>query len=145
MISAAIFVCIVFLLIYGNPIVLKNKNDFGRAVKNIDSEMITLNEITPFEWDIVYSFAPYTPKQEIENIIGFKSNYIKETLSEGMLQLIFVKENKMVCNIWGYNSDLGYDISFWTATEIYGQIRYEDEASFSVVREDNIILLVRNE
>jgi hypothetical protein len=143
-ISAVLFVCIMFLVIFGNPIILKNRYDFGHAVKNLSTETITLNEITSFEWDIVYSFAPYTPKQEMEKIIGFKSNYITETVSEGMLQLIFVKDNKVVCNILGYSSNLGYSISLWTGAEDYCQIRYEDDISFSVEYEDNVPLLVRN-
>jgi hypothetical protein len=143
-VSSIIFVCAMFLFIFGNPIVLKNRYNFGQAVKNISTETITLNEITPFEWGTVYSFAPYTPKREMENIIGFNSNYITETLNEGMVQLIFVKGNKVVCNIQGYTSELGYNISIWTGAESYCQVRYEEAISFSFEHKDNIISLVRN-
>ena len=140
---AALFVCLVLLAFFGNPIVLKNGYDFGQAVKNINAQTIELNDITTFEWDMVYSFTPYTSKQEMENVIGFKSSHITETMSEGMVQLIFVKGNKVVCCIQGYNSNLGYDISLWGA-ESHCQISYADDISFSVERKDNMLLLVRN-
>jgi len=142
-ISAVFVICIAFLVIFGNPIILKNRSDFGYAIKNISTETIKLNEITPFEWDIVYSFSPYTPKQEIENIIGFKSNHITETVNEGMIQLIFVRGNKVVCNIQGYSSNLGYSISLWSGEEKgHCQIRAEDDIAFLVEhKEDGIILL----
>ena len=144
--SAVLFVCIVFFGVFGNPIVLKNRYDFGQAIKIIGSETITLSEITPFEWDNVYSFSPYTSKQEMENIIGFQSNNITQTVSEGMVQLLFVKGDKVVCDIVGYSSNLGYSISLWTDDEKnYCQIRRKDNIAFSVKREGDILVLLRSE
>ena len=140
-----LFFCIMVLAIFGNPILLKNRYDFGNAVKSLTADTITLQEITPFAWDVVYSFTPYTPKREIERVIGFKSNSITETVSEGMVQLIFVRGNKVVCNIQGYSSDLGYRISLWTGAESSCQARYEENVSFSVEQEESVVLLVRNE
>lgn len=35
-------------------------------------ETVKFSDITPFEWDKVYSFPPYTPKEKIYKVIGFK-------------------------------------------------------------------------
>ena len=144
MIGAVLFACVIFFSIFGNPLILKNGYDFGRAVKAIKAETVTLNEITPFEWETVYSFAPYASKQEMESIIGFKSNHITETVSEGMVQLIFVKGSRVVCSIRGYSSNLGYGVSLWSGGESHCQIRRGDNVAFSVIVRDNIPLLSRD-
>ena len=143
-IIAAILLCIMLMAFFGNPVVLINGYKLGNAVKNVSTDTIALNEITPFDWDIAYSFMPYTSKKEIESVIGFGSNEIIETVSEGMVQLIFVKENKVVCNIQGYSSNLGYSISIWKGAEQYCLVKIEDDISLSVDRRDNIVFLVRN-
>ena len=128
---------------------IHNGKNIGQAIKTIANttglEAITLNEIVPFEWEAVYSFSPYTPKQEMENIIGFKSKHITETVSEGMTQLIFVMGNKVVCNICGYSDNLGYSISLWSGDERenYARVRYEDNVIFSVERKENVVVLSR--
>lgn len=81
--------------------------------------VVSLSELTPFQWDLVYSsFEPYTSKDDIEQVLKLKSPLIQETVSEGMVQLFFVKyeehsgENKLVCSVCGYPEALGYRMEF---------------------------------
>lgn len=122
-------------IVIGNPIVFVNNQKLKQAVLAVDSNNILFNEVVPFEWDIVYTFEPYTSKEKIEGIIGFKSNSIKETLSEGMVQLLFIKNNKVVSSVCGYSSNLGYRIYF------FNRIMYTDNAVFSVERNTDIVSL----
>lgn len=98
-------------LVIGNPIVAVHNKQLKQAITSINGkETITLNEIVPFDWDTVYTFDPYTSKKEIEEAIGFKSNSIKETVSEGMVQLIFVHDQNVTASVCGYTSVLGYNV-----------------------------------
>ena len=104
-------------------------------LKEKDGEEVTLNDIIPFSWDTVYTFAPYTRKQSIEERIGFSSDAIANTVNEGMIQLIFVKGAKVVSSICGYSDKLGYDIEFTDCVE------RKDEVPFEVHVTENYIEL----
>lgn len=86
-----------------------NQHDITLLERNIitystEYSTISLNQITPFKWEKVYFFPPYTSKSEIFKTIGFRCGGIFETHNEGMMQIIFTNKNKVVCNISGYNS-----------------------------------------
>jgi len=102
------------------------------------------SEWVPFEWDRLYSFPPYTSKEIIYEAIGYKWEDITETLDEGMNQVIFIKDGKVVCYIHGYphKNKLSFnfgpfvggyfkltnepDLTFETTYNEEGQIRYFD-------------------
>ncbi len=42
------------------------------------SEEVDLTTFAPFEWDEVYLFRPYTPKELIYKRIGYKWGFIRE-------------------------------------------------------------------
>ncbi|WP_144553957.1 hypothetical protein [Peribacillus simplex] len=65
-------------------------------------EAINLSDVTPFDWDVVYSFKPYTPKDYIYETVGYKWDTISETVNEGMNQIVFLKDGKVVCYLYGY-------------------------------------------
>lgn len=48
----------------------------------------------------------------MEKAIGLSSPSIQETVSEGMVQLLFVKEGRVVASVCGYAERLGYQIAF---------------------------------
>ena len=48
----------------------------------------------------------------MEKATGFSSPSIQETVSEGMVQLLFVKEGRVVASVCGYAERLGYQIRF---------------------------------
>ena len=86
-----ISISIIALLVVGactfirNPIVHINNFKLKQLITSITTESVELNQIVPFEWDIVYTFKPYASKSQIEEIIGFKSHSIKENaINEGM-------------------------------------------------------------
>jgi len=109
-----------------------NNAAFSEAVKATSDDIITLNELAAFEWDIAYTFMPNTPKEDIEKIIGVSSRDIKETYNESQTQLIFVKDNKVVCSIWGYGNNLGYWIIIRGYDGDYLAVTPDDDVSFSV-------------
>lgn len=102
---------LLFVLIFGSPSVLWNNRRFKQKILSAAEETVVLHQLTPFEWDAVYTFNPYTSREEIARCIGFGSRSIQETVSEGMTQLLFVHEKKVVCSICGYPSGIGYTVS----------------------------------
>ena len=131
--------CLVLLLSCltgcSNPSTVKDNNAaFSNAVKAINTNTVTLNELAAFEWDTMYTFAPFTPKESIEKIIGFSSRDIKATYNESQSQLIFVKDGKVVCSIWGYGNNLGYWISFCGYVGDYFAVTPNDTVLFAVER-----------
>lgn len=120
----------------------RNNEKLKQAVLSTNSSTVTLNEIVPFEWDVVYTFSPYTSKENIEAIVGIKSNAIQQTVNEGMVQLIFVKDQKIISSVCGYSDSLGYSISFLEDNiENYRSIYFTEKAEFSVERDNDIVKL----
>ena len=56
---------------YGDCVRTERERALQAAVTGISKDTVTLNEVVPFAWDTVYTFAPYTPREEIEAVIGF--------------------------------------------------------------------------
>ena len=69
-----------------------------------DADIEDLSRFIPFEWDELYSFAPYTSKKTIYETIGYKWDRISETVDESMNQMVFVKDDKEVCYLYGYSN-----------------------------------------
>ncbi len=108
-ISAVVFV----YFISGNIYVGYNNHKLKTSVLSLsDTSSVYFNDLVPFKWDKAYTFSPYTSKSEIENTIGFKSRFIKESVSEETVQIIFVKDRHIVSSICSYPSTLGYGIYF---------------------------------
>lgn len=135
------FACVILIaaigyLAIGNSVVFMNNQKLAKSVKSISSETVRLNEVVPFEWDAVYTFAPYSSKEEIETIIGFESADIKENnINEGMVHLLFVKNKKVAASILGYQDNLGYCIEFAS------KVTFEEDAKFNVTKTDNVTVL----
>ena len=124
-----------------SSVVNENNSFFAKAVKGITTDEIALNDITAFDWDTVYTFPPYTSKESIEEIIGFESNSIEETVSEGMTQLLFVKGQEVVCSICGYSNNLGYGFLFGAYSGDYLAIDKNDDATFAVSNSEGKVYL----
>ncbi|WP_340372883.1 hypothetical protein [Peribacillus sp. FSL E2-0218] len=73
-------------------------------------ETIHLPDVTPFEWDTVYDFTPYTPKEEINETVVYKWENINETVNECMNQIVFLKDGKVVSFYTAFLKimDMGY-------------------------------------
>ncbi|MCI1930822.1 MAG: hypothetical protein LKJ13_03890 [Clostridia bacterium] len=111
-----IIILAVFILSYFSAceiIYIKNCSDFKRSVLKLKDEKVTLNDITSFSWDSVYSFDPYESKEEIEKETGIKSLHLRESVSEDMTNIVFVKGKKVVCAVYGYPKNIGFNMSFY--------------------------------
>ena len=71
-----VFSGFLFYLLFGSPFVNWNNNKLENAIENISAETVTLEEVVPFEWDVVYLFSPYTSHEAIAETIGFESSEI---------------------------------------------------------------------
>ncbi|WP_031513912.1 hypothetical protein [Desulfofalx alkaliphila] len=122
-----------------------NSELLREEILSIDQSVETINllDVTPFEWDVAYSFDPYTPKEKIYSTIGYKWQNIKETVSEGMNQLVFLKDGKVVCYLYGYPTNNGYSISFTTGnhTDVASILSVRNDLDFQIIRSDGIIYL----
>ncbi|WP_458413364.1 hypothetical protein ACNQFZ_00240 [Schinkia sp. CFF1] len=112
-------------------------------VSELNVDTIHLEDITPFEWDVVYSFNPYTSKEEIYKTIGYKWDRISETVSEGMNQIVFLKDGKVVCYLYGYPTNNGYGINFIKGnyTDVTTVLTPEDDLNFKVTISDGVTYL----
>lgn len=149
LLSILVFILVIFIFTLSLKnyfIISRNNGNLKVSIlnKNIDKDgtEILFNDIIPFDWDKVYTFAPYTSKEQIEEIIGFKTRHISEIISEGMFQLIFVKDEKVVANICGYPSNLLYSIDFYNESSLYNEISKNENAKFLAKKQDDIIYLV---
>ena len=81
-------------------------------ILSIDEQVETINlaSVTPFEWDVVYAFNPYTPKEAIYETVGYKWDDITETINEGINQIVFLNDGEVVCYVFGYPQNNGYPI-----------------------------------
>lgn len=126
-------------IVVGNPIILMNNQKLANVLKSSDVSTVRINEVIPFEWDVMYTFDPYTSKESIEEIIGFKSNAIKvNTINEEMVHLLFVKDKQVVASVLGYSEDLGYSLEFSS------EVTFDEEAVFNVVVSDGVVIYKNN-
>lgn len=111
-------------------------------------ETVRLNDITPFEWDVVYSFGPYTSKDTIYETVGYEWDNISETVNEGMNQIVFLKDGKVVGYVYGYPENNGYGISFTSENKMevsYASVlSMEDDLIFQVIRSEDTIYLKKD-
>lgn len=126
-----------------NNIKLNNEN-LQKAITSIKENEVALNDVVPFEWERLYTFKPYTTKEDIESIIGFKNQYISETINEGMVQLIFIKDKRIVSNVLNYTDNLGYSIDFYDGISVYNEILYKDNVKFNVKLDNGILYLKKS-
>ena len=149
---AAAFIIMIFLAVglLTNPEsnVKSNNRSLKKAVQSITEEQVALNEVVPFAWTSVYTFDPYLSVEVQEKIIGFQSDKLQETVSEGMVQLVFVDGDQVVSSICAYADQLGYSIDLrgegidYKVMNInYRRITYNEDAIFSVKSSGDIVAL----
>lgn len=130
-IAVALIIGGVYLFV-GDPVVTYNNRKLEMALINETDETITFNKLAEFEWDEMYSFKHTMTKADIEGVLGFESNAIKEPSSDTFIQVIFVKDGKIVANVNGVPTALGYNIIFHDNGEGYNKILYTDAVEFEV-------------
>ncbi len=120
-----------------------NNHQLKKALMAIDTPTVSLNAVVPFAWDAVYTFEPYLSKAEMAEIIGFKSGALRQTVSEGMTQLVFVKGTSVVASVCGYPAPgkLGYSVWLDNWAGSAAKVTFAEEAVFSVDALDGILRL----
>lgn len=136
--GALLLACLLLCVLIGNPMTAAHGRALKQAILDLpeDTETVSLNETVPFAWDTVYTFAPYTDRETIEAAIGFSSPAIRETVNEGMVQLIFVKGHTVTASVCGYADALGYEMILPGES-----VSREDNASCAVSRAGGVVTL----
>jgi hypothetical protein len=133
------------LILYPSDTWEKNAKEFYNSFNVISGNTAVIDDLssfTHFEWDTFYSFGPYTPESEIYEVIGYRWKNINSNISEGMNQIVFLNNGKVVCYIDGYPSK--YKVVFKFPgdpghTENYFRINRTDKLVFKMtVTEDGI-------
>lgn len=106
-------------------------------------EIISLTELTDFEWDSAYTFRPYTDKEKICQVMGFETAESLETVNESMVQMIFTKEKEVVCVLLGYPEKLGYFFDYGVEDYKYLIFSASNEPKFRVERPYHHYLVFR--
>ena len=91
-----------------------------------------MSERTPFEWDTFYSFAPYTTREKIYETIGYEWDDISQTVNEGMSQIVFVKDGKVVCYLYGYPENIKLGFNFGEYEGNYIKLHSKHKLSFKM-------------
>ena len=116
----------------------RNLRALNAAILNIHTDTVLLNEVVPFDWDVVYTPEPCQTGKEIEKLIGFPSPAIREEpVGEDMTYLIFVKGREVVCSVLGSPSELGYRLCL----DGDNCLTREENVWFRVLRGNGVIWL----
>jgi hypothetical protein len=137
--------CLLFLTQFNRDVWDVNARMIQEKVNEIEDSLtsIDLTELTPFEWDRVYTFDPYTPKEMVYETVGYKWDTISESVSEGMNQIVFLKDGKVVCYVYGYPSKNGFGLSFTGVpyNNVASMLEMSDDLLFKIERNDSFISL----
>ncbi len=86
MVSAVLFLALSLAgvwLAFSRVESFRNARRLKASLTALPQGTTTLEEAVPFDWEAVYSFEPYTSREEIARNIGFDSPEIAETIGEG--------------------------------------------------------------
>lgn len=81
-----------------------------------------VGELLPFDYDKLYVFAPYETKERMELQIGFKTSLLQESVSESMINYLFVKDGKPAAYLYGYPQNIGYCINLKSGYYLQSQL-----------------------
>jgi len=121
------------------PVWEMNAKQFSSSFNAISGSTAAIDDLsrfTNFEWDTLYSFAPYTPEETIYEVIGYQWDKIHSTVSEGMNQIVFLKDGKVVCYIDGYPDKYKVFFNFGRYNGSYFKLNSSDKLSFLITVTD---------
>ncbi|MGE4213900.1 MAG: M56 family metallopeptidase [Anaerotignaceae bacterium] len=111
-ITTVIVCCAVAFFVLANPHEAKvNGRELGSILSQYDDNIVELNGMITFDYDYVIQFPPYAPKKSMEEMLGFNCSFLNEGVSEGMMNVLFVKNDKAVCYIYGYGENNNFYLS----------------------------------
>ena len=104
-----------------------------------DADIENLNEFIEFKWDELYSFTPYTSKKVVYEVIGYKWDNIRESVDESMNQIVFVKDGKVVCYLYGYPNNIKVGFDFGEYEGSYIKLTPNQKLSFTTTFSENSV------
>lgn len=109
-----------------------NANKLEDLTNDLSNPMVIndFSKWTPFEWDTLYSFTPYTTKETIYEVVGYKWDNISETANDNMNQIVFVKDGKVVCYLYGYPKNTNSSYHFGEYEGEYVTFNSQQKLSF---------------
>ena len=69
-----------------------NGKKLAGVLREYEGTDLNLNSIIGFDYDYFVQFEPYADKNSMEEFIGFKCAILEESVSEGMMNILFVKD-----------------------------------------------------
>jgi len=110
LISLIVLALIITIMIFINrsskvPIWEQNALELSSSFNLISGNTAIIDDLsgfTKFEWDTLYSFQPYLAEEDIYRTVGYKWEEISSSVSEGMNQIVFLKDGEVVCYVYGY-------------------------------------------
>lgn len=133
-------------LYFGAPYIYLNNSKLKTTITSLDCDSTVLEDIVPFEWTMVYTFGPYTSKDCMKRIVGAQSPALRESISEGMIDVVFTDRRRVVASVCAYPENLGYDLKISGEKAMYPgggctYLEYGDQAVFKVTKEDGLVRL----
>ena len=101
--TLALIICIIAVFELKNKNIKESYNTKSlekTLSKSLNNKDNTCKYLFDFDYDKVYVFQPYLSKEVMEEEIGFKYWKLKETVNEGMVNMLFVKNNKPVVYLY---------------------------------------------
>jgi hypothetical protein len=108
----------IFLAIYyfqltrnDNMIFVQNGRELTYIIRDLeDEQVVSLNDITPFDWDHLYVFGAYVSPDMKQERMGIDEQYLLNNPQDGTSYVYFMLENELVASMLG--SGYGYSILF---------------------------------
>ncbi len=134
--SILAIIYIIYKLFFGD-IWAKNADKLNRKICQIDKEeeyINDLNKYISFDWDKLYVFNENVQIDRIYEVVGNKWESINKVTNDGMQQLVFVKDSKVVCYIYGYpkRKKVSYDFGNLDNNGEYTIFDSTDTLSFEI-------------
>lgn len=130
-----VMLAVVGYAFFGSPAEICRRRALRQAMAAVEDGEVTLNEIVPFAWDAMYTYEPYMSREEAEEMMQIPVRGLKQSVSEDAVQLVFVKDGRMACNVCGYISREGYGFLWWS-----GRLDFAEETVFQAKRDADGIL-----
>ena len=139
----------ILYLIVGDPRIYMNNAKLEDALTGVNSDSVTLEEVVPFEWTTVYAFDPYSSREFVKRISGSNSPALKESVSDGMTNIVFKNHGRVMASVCAYPSSIGYSLAFTGGENTYygypdggySHIEYGDQVEFKVTKDAGIVRL----
>lgn len=132
---------IIYKMFFGD-VWSKNADKLSRKISSIDKNVnyiSDLKEYIPFEWDKLYVFDENVQIDRIYEIVGYKWENINKITNKGMDQLVFVKDSKVVCYVYGYprKKTVSYEFENLDNNGEYTVFENDSKLAFDITIEKN--------